>query len=294
MAFVEKRKKRFRDRHDGHIVKDVPSLNIIMSALYPNRCDTEVSTTLSYDITNLLEFIKTKNEENNGNLKFFHCFITALTRVLNERRKLLRFVQGARIYERDEITISFVVKQKFSDNGKESLVTYKAKKEDNVFSVSNYILGKVENERNESNENSGKDITKSVDKFAKLPRWLLVLITKIVRRLDYKGRLPKSLMVGDPAFSTVLVANLGSIKCPSCYHHLNNYGSCSIVMTIGTIYEKQINGEIRSFVDVTSTIDERIADGFYFAKSLTLLGNILNNPEILEKEFDLECENYEN
>ena len=39
-------------------------------------------------------------------------------------------------------------------------------------------------------------------------------------------------------------------------------------------------------LDIGITIDERIADGFYFAKSLKLLEYIFENPDTLEDSAD--------
>ena len=41
--------------------------------------------------------------------------------------------------------------------------------------------------------------------------------------------------------------------------------------------------QIRDVVDIGATLDERIADGFYFARSLKLIKHIFANPELLEK-----------
>ncbi len=64
----------------------------------------------------------------------------------------------------------------------------------------------------------------------------------------------------------------GSIKCNAAYHHLNNYGTNSLVVTIGKIHKEQVTDEngnvrIRDVVALGATADERIADGFYFASS---------------------------
>lgn len=295
MAFIEKRKRKFLDRSDGHRVKDAPGMNIIMSGLYPKRTDCEVSQTTKIDVTNLLDYIEKKNAENEGRkLKFFHCFVAAITRVLNERRFLNRFVNRCRMFERDEILISFVAKRQFADQAKEALVTYKPKADHTLNDVSSFILGEVKSVRTGDDIKKGKkkkkDITKSIDRVARLPRFLVLIITWFARVFDHFGWMPKSLRRGDPAYSTVLLANLGSIKCGSCYHHLNNYGTGSIVITIGTIYKQNVinedgTSELRSFVDITSTLDERIADGFYFSKSIMLLAEYLQHPETLEKKF---------
>ena len=41
--------------------------------------------------------------------------------------------------------------------------------------------------------------------------------------------------------------------------------------------------EIRDVIDIGATLDERIADGFYFARSLRLIKHVFSNPELLEK-----------
>ena len=40
---------------------------------------------------------------------------------------------------------------------------------------------------------------------------------------------------------------------------------------------------VRDIVDIGATLDERIADGFYFARSLKLIKHIFANPALLEK-----------
>ena len=120
-----------------------------------------------------------------------------------------------------------------------------------------------------------------------MPKWLLSFIVWVVMRLDNHGLNPKALTEGDTNYATVILSNLGSIKTNSCYHHLNEYGTNSIVMTIGTIKEEKG----KKFVDLWSTLDERIADGFYFAKSIKLIEYIAAHPELLEQKLNTKIEN---
>ena len=71
------------------------------------------------------------------------------------------------------------------------------------------------------------------------------------------------------------------------YHHLNNWGTNSLFVTIGecrkrTVYFEDGTFEIRSTVDIGLTIDERIADGYYYSGTMRLLKHLLQNPELLE------------
>ena len=110
---------------------------------------------------------------------------------------------------------------------------------------------------------------------------------RIIRWLDFWGLNPKAITDGDPNYSSVLLSNLGSIQAPAVYHHLNNYGSNSIMITIGTIHREALvdrdgKSEVREIVDIGATLDERIADGFSFARSLKLVKHICANPQLLD------------
>ena len=52
-------------------------------------------------------------------------------------------------------------------------------------------------------------------------------------------------------------------------------------------------GKIRKIVEFGVNIDERIADGYYFTKSIKLLEYILNNPKLLEDNINEKIENVE-
>ena len=67
--------------------------------------------------------------------------------------------------------------------------------------------------------------------FSSLPKFILSFIVKIVLFLDNHGINPKALTEGDTNYATILFSNLGSIKTNSVYHHLNEYGTNSIVIT---------------------------------------------------------------
>ena len=100
--------------------------------------------------------------------------------------------------------------------------------------------------------------------------------------------IPKAFSSVDPNYVTVMLSNLGSIKCDAVYHHLNNFGTNGIVITIGEYHKEPVLNkdgqmEIRDVVNLGITLDERIADGFYFARSFKLVKHIFENPELLDK-----------
>ncbi len=281
-----KQRRKWKDRKDGRYVTDTGGLQTVMAHLMPNRTDNEVYLNDTIDATELVKYLEKKNENLDYKITIFHCAITGLARMVRERPLMNRFIQGHRIYERNEISLSFVCKRRFTDHADEALMVLVPKDTDTINEISRKIVGDVKETRKSEHSTGGVDAL--LDSFAKIPRPLLMFIIRIIRWLDFWGINPDFLTEGDPNYTTILCSNLGSIKCPAVYHHLNNYGTNSIMITIGTLHKEEMlmpdgHKEIRDVIDVGATLDERIADGFYFARSLKLIRHIFANPELLEK-----------
>lgn len=282
---AEKKKRKWGDRRDARYVK-APGLQTIMCYLWPKRTDCEVYLNDTIDATELVKYLEKKNASQDYRTTIFHCALIAMARMVRERPMMNRFIQGYRMYERDEITLSFVAKRVFADGADESLMTLTAHDDDNIDTFSKKIVGDITEMR--KSEHSTGGIDEVLDKFAALPRIVLIIVVRIIRWLDFWGLNLDALTEGDPNYTTILASNLGSIKCPAVYHHLNNYGTNSILITIGTLHKEEVlmedgHKEIRDVIDVGATLDERIADGFYFARSLKLIKYIFAHPEMLEQ-----------
>ena len=48
--------------------------------------------------------------------------------------------------------------------------------------------------------------------------------------------------------------------------------------------------EVKECIDLGLTIDERIADGYYYSRTIQLLKTLLENPELLEKPLSEEVD----
>lgn len=265
-----------KDRKDGKYIKPKDAMHLIMPYLFDKRTEAEVSTTEILDVTELKKWLETKNKELDFKLTYFHVLTSIFAKTVYNRPLLNRFVQGNRMYERNYVSVAFVAKDKLSDNAEEKLIVLKIDPTKNTTQLGKQMALDIFKTRSEGTN----DLDKTLKSITKMPRWLFRIVVKFVKWLDYHGWVPSSLCDNDSNYATILLSNLGSIKCDSCYHHLNNYGTNSIMITIGTIYEEKD----KTYVDITATLDERIADGFYFAKSLKLAKYIAMNPELLEEE----------
>ena len=272
----------FGKRIDGTRIRDLDGFHLVVPYIMPKRTEAEVASFEKFDVTDLLAYMKKRNAEEGTNLKIFHAICTAVARTIYLRPKMNIFIAGKHFWQRKDITLSFVAKRRFEDSSEESLMFMKVEPDMTLDSVSRLILGDVEKVRKESNN----DLGKTMDFVGRLPRFILVLLFGVIKILEYFGIMPASLMKGDPNYSTVLLSNLGSIGAGAPYHHLSNYGTCSIMVTIGTLHKedrKMPDGSVgeRDIIDITLMLDERIADGFYYAKSLRITRYLLEHPEVL-------------
>ena len=271
-------------RRDGTRIRGLDGYHNILPYVMPKRTEAEVSLTEQFDVTELVKYMAGRNEEEGVNIKLYHAMITSIARTVYHRPRLNWFVSGKTYYERPDITFAFVVKQQMSDEGEETLMFMKVEPDMNIDKVSKLILGDVQKLRKEKTNN----MDKLMEFFGSLPRWFLELFFASLRRLEYHGIMPKALTDGDPNYASVMISNLGSIGSDSCYHHLSNYGTCSVMITIGKMHKEMkymADGtwQERDVLNCTFTIDERLADGFYFAKSLRIMKYLLENPKVMEE-----------
>ena len=274
-------------------VKNLDSMHIIVPLLYPARCDNEAYISERIDLTNINAYLEKKNEalaqaapEGGEPFKYtiFHLIVTAVLKTIRLRPKMNWFVRNKRLYERNEITASFVIKKLFSDTGEEALAVLRGEDEDTIDTIHEKIRRQVESGRSEQKDGS----TQAMDIVSKLPFFLVRFVAWSVRRLDIHGLVPKALISSDPYYTSVVLSNLGSIKLRSGYHHLTNWGTNSLFIIIGEkklrpVFADDGSYEMKDTLDLGITVDERLADGYYYAKTIRLVRKLLENPELLEQ-----------
>lgn len=285
---MEKKKKKRGDRRDGYRVRGLDAMHVFMPYLLPNRTDNEAFVNETVDLTAVNAFLEEKNASNpDYKYTIFHVVTAALAKTIYQRPKLNRFIQGHRLYERNEILLSFVAKRIFSDDGDEALLLINCDGDTTIDSLHDTICRKVSKSRKEG---SVDDTTKIMNQLAGLPRFVLRFLIRILNFLEYHDMLPDFLRYADPYHSTVFISNLGSIKLNAAYHHLTNWGTTSLFLVIGEKHTKMVENADGTLVPkevlpLGITLDERIADGYYYAKSVRLLKHLLENPHLL----DLPC-----
>ena len=284
---MTQRKKRWGDRWDAYRLRDLDPVHVMMPYMFGRRTANEAVLGEVFDLTEVDRYLAKKNADHpDFKYTWFHFITAALAKTILLRPKMNYFIAGGHYYEHDSIQIAFNVKRKFSDEAEEAMAKFVLRPdgESPVEQVHTYVQKFVSTVRGSSQKVGIDGALKAV---SRLPRPIFRLMAWSLKRMEYYGIYPKALAVDDPAYSSAYLTNLGSIKMNADYHHLFDWGTVSFFVTIGEVkkipyYNEDGSYEMRNSIKLGLTIDERIADGYYFAKTLRLVRKIFQNPELLD------------
>ena len=283
---MEKTKKRRGDRKDGTWLRDVDALHVIMPYLYPNKADNEAFIMEDIPLEPIEKYLAARNAglgAGEEEYKLFHVLLAAFVKTITLRPKMNRFIKGGRMFQRNSLSVAFVVKKKFSDNGAEALAFKEFDENTTIDDVHRIISEEINECRGDKADNS----TDKMDMLKKLPRFILRFVMWLLHKLDEWGRVPDSLIKTDPNHASCFITNLGSIGLKAGYHHLSNWGTNSLFVVLGKkkkvpAFNEDGSYRMQDIIPIGLTLDERIADGYYYSKTVKLLKYLLANPELLE------------
>ena len=282
-------KKQKGETYDAYRVWDIAPIQQFMTDLLGDRVSNEAVCKFDIDMEALDAYITKKNSENpEYKYTFFHVFCAALGRSCADRPRMNYFIRNTKYYERKAISITAIAKKQKKDGAEEGMIIMKYDKNSDkspVDQMHESICKQVYNIR--KSEESHDDTTKIMQKLVNLPRPIYRIVMNTILRLDRKGKLFKDFVDANPYSKTCFISNLGSIKMDAEYHHLSNFGSNSFFAIIGKKEKKPVfkddgTFEMRQFLPVSFTIDERIGDGVYFANTIKVFKAYMMRPELLE------------
>ena len=286
---MKKEKRKWGDRKDGIWLKDIPAMNRIMPTLMPNRADNEAYINVDIDARPLVAYLEKLNEgRTEDKYTFFHLISAALGKAFVLRPKMNRFVCNNKVYQRRDISVAFTVKKRFNDHAEEALAFFKYDPKETLDSYHTKIMKVIHQTKSYEEKDTS---TGAMDVVCKLPQFIITGIVKFVLWLDKHGWAPDFLIGSDPNHAAIFLTNLGSIGLPGGYHHLVNWGTNSFFVVVGKKfmkmdYDAEGNGDFHEVIPLGVTLDERIADGYYYSGTMALVKELLEHPWLLEMPAD--------
>ncbi|MCQ2449169.1 MAG: 2-oxo acid dehydrogenase subunit E2 [Clostridia bacterium] len=267
-------------RSDGFRLHNVDPMYTVASYIMNHRYDSMNMITLDIPITPIRTYM---NEKRKAGTPVSHLAImlSAYLRVVSEFPELNRFIVNSKPYARNEISVSMVVlKAGQMDHGTMSKIYLET--EDTIFDVNRKIVEFVDANKN-TPENNGTE--KMIRILLSVPGLVRVGVG-LFKFLEKHALLPKVVADLSPFHASLLISDLASIRTNHIYHHVYEFGTTSLGLTMGNLREVPIRkgGEVafERCMPLGLVMDERICSGSYFALAFEKLQRYLKNPALLE------------
>jgi hypothetical protein len=264
-------------RPDGKRIRNLHQYRTVMGYIMPKRNESVVYFDVWIDSERLEEYVAEAQ-------KLFpcdvtHCCIAAAYTTLTKHPTMNRFSIGHRLYDRNDVYITFSMKRAQLDS-KAKLSTVKMKLEPNE--SFRELCHRIDKQINVERSGTKTYQDKEFNLLTALPRPLLKAGVKGLKLLDYYNVLPKSFIESDPLYTSMFVANLGSLGMNAGYHHLYEWGNCPQFMMAGKIEVRPVfeDGRFvpRRQMQVRYSYDERVDDGLSAGYAIQTVNDVLHDP----------------
>ena len=267
----------FGRRPDADLVRGAPAMRRILPHVSPRRNDSLFYLPDDIEVEAALEFLdkhnRTRPPERPATL--FHLLLRAIDQGIALHPRVNRFVKGGRLWERRGIYVTFSAKREMSNSA--ALLTIKRRCDPENESLDETI-DRVDALLRPARRGVESTSDKETRLLTRLPNAITGVLVRAADVLDRFGLLPLAMIEPDPMFSTVFVANLGSVGLDAGFHHLWERGTCSAFCVLGRIKPGPSG---RRIVNVTWTWDERAEDGLYVSGYTNGVKERLESPELL-------------
>lgn len=267
-------------RSDGTPVKHEDPMYHLIPHFLTKRYDAMNMITLDIPEMPMRAYMNEKRKEGKQ-VSHLALILTAYLRALEAYPALNRFIMGRKIYQHKDIKVSMVV---LKPDGGDTMSKIDLVPSDDIFDVQAKITGYIDQNRQLGEANS---LDKTMNIFVNKLGGLTGFLIRVIWGLDKIGLLPQSLINVSPFHASLLISNLASIRTNHIYHHVYEFGTTSVAITMGNMREVPRRGRDGIVFDrcipLGVVMDERIASGHYFAQAFALMKKLLADPRLMER-----------
>ena len=270
------------DRYDGWRIKNIDPFFFLIPQVMRTRIDSQVFFQEEISLEPIERFIREHKNEMPG-LSTMHVVAAAMVRMMTQKPCTNRFVVHNKLYAHKSMSISIAVKRSLSEDSEETTI----KPTFDAMDTLPDIVRKIEEEVQKATVDNEESSTDNAAKLLSiLPAFLLRFVIRLIFFLDSLGILPRFLIDLSPWHTSAWLTNVGSIGMPPVYHHLYEFGTNSVFVSMGrkrSMPAIDFSGNVipQRKLGIKVVVDERICDGFYFASALRGFSRLLSKPELL-------------
>lgn len=266
-------------RTDGYRVRGKDAMYELVPYIMPYRYDASNSVTVDIDLGLMQDYVR-KCRKKGINMSHMSIIIAGALRIASQNPFLNRFVMNRKIYARNHFCVSFVTLQPGKTSDTVNKIYFNL--DDDIFTVNQKVQDAIERTQEPTSENA---LDRLMASLVRIP-FLVGAAVGVLKFIDKYFTLPFSILNASPFHTSLFITNLASIRTNAIYHHLYEFGTTGIFISMGQP-EKRIekNGETveeRKIMPLGIVTDERIANGHYYGRCFRELNRYYKNPELLE------------
>lgn len=266
-------------RADGYRVRGNDAMYELVPYIMPYRYDASNSVTVDIDLSLMQDYIK-KCRKKGINMSHISIIIAGALRIASQNPFLNRFVMNRKIYARNHFCVSFVTLQPGKTSDTVNKLYFNL--DDDIFTVNQKVQDAIERTQQPTSQNA---LDKLMASLVRIP-FLVGAAVGVLKFIDKYFTLPFSIINASPFHTSLFITNLASIRTNAIYHHLYEFGTTGIFISMGQPEKKvEKNGETveeRKIMPLGIVTDERIANGHYYGRCFRELNRYYRNPELLE------------
>ncbi|MBE6959540.1 MAG: hypothetical protein E7448_02310 [Ruminococcaceae bacterium] len=274
------------DRTDGRKIRTLAPMAQITAYFQVERNTCSNLFEESFEITHIDRYIRQKRREGLTDFGITHVLLAAYVRGIAKYPQLNRFINGQKVYTRDEdIQYCMVIKKEMNVDSPDTSIKVHLNPRDTAEDVYRKLNAAVEGVK------ATKELDSNLDSLIMalnlIPSVVLKFVVWLLKLLDYFGLLPKFLLELSPFHGSLFFTSMGSLGIPPIYHHLYDFGNLPVFGAFGCkrrALEVLEDGSVvqKKYIDVKFVLDERICDGYYYATFFKHYRRLLAHPEVLD------------
>ena len=266
-------------RADGYRIRTNDAMYELVPYIMPYRYDASNSVTVDIDLDLMQDYIR-KCRKKGINMSHMSIIIAGALRIASQNPFLNRFVMNRKIYARNHFFVSFVTLQPGKTSDTVNKLYFNL--DDDIFTVNRKVQEAIERTQQPTSQNA---LDKLMASLVRIP-FLVGAAVGVLKFIDKYFTLPFSIINISPFHTSLFITNLASIRTNAIYHHLYEFGTTGIFISMGQP-ERRIekNGETveeKKIMPLGIVTDERIANGHYYGRCFRELNRYYKNPELLE------------
>ncbi len=269
-------------RADGRRAKGLTAIERAIPHIMPKRVDAQNYVTEYFDEEVVKDYIRRVKREKGIRLSRMSVIIAAYYMAVLRHPYVNRFVMNSKVFDRNHFCVSFVMLKKRADGTPdETTVKVFLEPDDDIFTINQRINDIIE-------KNSVPQHNNNTDKFANFMLSIPVLpyvVMALVRVMDRFGLLPRFIIDLSPFHTSMFITNLASINTTHIYHHVYEFGTTSVFLSVGKSMPNFLEGDPgKKLIPISVVMDERICTGHDYALFNKTFQKFLRNPELMESD----------